>query len=125
MYKIFLIILILFDITGKCASSGQCMPYAITLSQKLAAVGIHGRFVYYIWINLHPLQHRPYVGAHVYLLYWDKGKLWVVDSNDKNPRLVPPSWTDRQIDTFDTHGPWKGLWIIPAGPWIGPGPSYF
>jgi hypothetical protein len=69
------------------SKDGECMDYAIALSSKLAANGIHGRLIFYRW----HLRNTHQKGSHVFVMYHllDKTE-WVVDNEILHPKAVPP-----------------------------------
>ena len=74
------------DIKGK-AKEGQCMDYAIALSSRLAANGIHGQLIFYRWHLRDTHQH----GSHVFVMYHLPDKTeWIVDNEMLHPKAVPP-----------------------------------
>jgi hypothetical protein len=68
------------------AKDGQCMDYAIALSSRLAAHGIHGQLIYYTW----QIANSDIRGSHVFVMYHlpDNTK-WIVDNEIPHPRSVP------------------------------------
>ena len=70
------------------AKDGQCMDYAIALSSRLAANGIHGQLIFYRW----HLRATQLQGSHVFVRYClpDKTEL-IVDNEIPHPKAVPAS----------------------------------
>jgi hypothetical protein len=69
------------------AKDGQCMDYAIALSSKLAANGIHGQLIFYRW----HLRNTHQKGSHVFVMYHLPDKTeWIVDNEMLHPKAVPP-----------------------------------
>ena len=68
------------------AKDGQCMDYAIALSSRLAAHGIHGQLIYYTW----QFANSDIRGSHVFVMYHlpDNTK-WIVGNEISHPRSVP------------------------------------
>ena len=73
------------SLRGK-AKDGECMDYAIALSSRLAARGIHGQLIFYRW----HIANTDIRGSHVFVMYQlpDKTK-WIVDNELPHPRPVP------------------------------------
>src|SRR5215471_20655078 len=73
------------SLKGK-GQEGECMDYAIALSSKLAANGIHGRLIFYRW----HIRDTGITGSHVFVVYNlpDKSE-WIVDNENDHPREVP------------------------------------
>jgi hypothetical protein len=68
------------------AEDGQCLEYAIALSSRLAANGIHGRLIFYRW----RLRGGHLEGSHVFVLYQLPDKTtWIVDNEISHPKGVP------------------------------------
>ncbi|MGA8655080.1 MAG: hypothetical protein WB586_02950 [Chthoniobacterales bacterium] len=76
------------------AKDGQCMDYAIALSSRLAAHGIHGQLIYYRW----HITNSEIRGKHVFVMYHlpDNTK-WVVDNEIPHPRSVPADSSPMQM----------------------------
>jgi hypothetical protein len=63
-----------------------CMDYAIALSSKLAANGIHGRLIFYRW----HIRSTDISGSHVFVAYHlPDGSEWIVDNEIATPKEVP------------------------------------
>lgn len=72
-------------IKGK-GKDGQCMDYAIAVSSKLAANGIHGRLIFYRW----HIRNTAITGSHVFVMYrLPDDSEWIVDNEIPYPRKVP------------------------------------
>jgi hypothetical protein len=68
------------------AKDGQCMDYAIALSSRLAANGIHGQLIFYRW----HLRDTQLQGSHVFVRYYLPDKTeWIVDNEIPHPKAVP------------------------------------
>jgi hypothetical protein len=65
---------------------GECMNYALALSSRLAAHGIHGRLIFYRW----HIRGSEAEGSHVFVLYHlsDRSE-WIVDNEIPHPLKVP------------------------------------
>jgi hypothetical protein len=73
-------------IRGK-GKDGECMDYAIAVSSKLAANGIHGQLIFYRW----HIRNTPITGSHVFVAYrLADGSEWIVDNEIPQPKKVPP-----------------------------------
>jgi hypothetical protein len=80
-------------IKGK-AKDGQCMDYAIALSSKLSANGIHGRLIFYHW----HIRSTGTTGSHVFVAYHlADGSEWIVDNEIAAPKKVPDDATPMQL----------------------------
>jgi hypothetical protein len=65
---------------------GECMDYALALSSRLAAHGIHGRLIFYRW----HIRGTETEGSHVFVLYHlSDNSEWIVDNEIPHPREVP------------------------------------
>jgi hypothetical protein len=80
-------------IHGK-GKDGECMDYAVALSSKLAANGIHGRLVFYKW----HIRNTDINGSHVFVVYTlaDNSE-WIVDNENDHPREVPADASTMQL----------------------------
>jgi hypothetical protein len=80
-------------IHGK-GKDGECMDYALALSSKLAANGIHGRLIFYHW----HVRDTDITGSHVFVVYNlpDKSE-WIVDNEKDHPREVPADSSPMQL----------------------------
>lgn len=80
-------------IHGK-GKDGACMDYALALSSKLAANGIHGRLIFYRW----HIRDTEITGSHVFVVYNlpDKSE-WIVDNENDHPREVPADSSSMQL----------------------------
>jgi hypothetical protein len=80
-------------IHGK-GKDGECVDYALALSSRLAAHGIHGRLIFYRW----HFRQSPVQGSHVFVLYQlpDKSQ-WIVDNENPHPKAVPAAMDPRQL----------------------------
>jgi hypothetical protein len=80
-------------IRGK-GKDGECMDYAIALSSKLEANGIHGRLIFYRW----HIRNSAISGSHVFVVYHlTDGTEWIVDNEIPEPKEVPPDATPLQL----------------------------
>jgi hypothetical protein len=73
------------SLQGK-GKDGECMDYALALSSRLAAHGIHGRLIFYRW----HVRGSSAEGSHVFVLYHLADETqWIVDNEIPHPRQVP------------------------------------
>jgi hypothetical protein len=73
---------------------GRCMDYAIALSSRLAANGIHGQLIFYRWHIL----NTPTNGSHVFVTYQlSDGTKWIVDNELPHPKTVPTDASAMQL----------------------------
>ena len=73
---------------------GECMDYAIALSSKLAASGIHGRLIFYRW----HIRDTAIEGSHVFVMYHlPDATEWIVDNEIPHPKNVPPDASPMQL----------------------------
>jgi hypothetical protein len=73
------------NLHGK-GKDGECMDYALALSSRLAAHGIHGRLIFYRW----HIRGTETEGSHVFVLYrLPDNSEWIVDNEIAHPREVP------------------------------------
>jgi hypothetical protein len=73
---------------------GQCMDYAIAVSSRLSAHGIHGQLIYYRWRIL----NSDIRGSHVFVAYHLPDKTeWIVDNEIPHPRPVPVGSSPMQL----------------------------
>lgn len=80
-------------IKGK-GKDGACMDYALALSSKLAANGIHGRLIFYRW----HIRTNGITGSHVFVVYHlADGTEWIVDNEIAAPKEVPDDATPMQL----------------------------
>ena len=80
-------------IKGK-GKDGACMDYAIAVSSKLAANGIHGRLIFYHW----RIRSTGVSGSHVFVAYHlADGSEWIVDNEVAAPKKVPDDATPMQL----------------------------
>src|SRR6201997_5723633 len=80
-------------IHGK-GKDGECMDYAIALSSKLAANGIHGRLIFYRW----HIRDTAIDGSHVFVMYHlPDATEWIVDNEIPHPKNVPPDASPMQL----------------------------
>jgi hypothetical protein len=80
-------------IKGK-GQDGQCMDYAIAVSSRLAASGIHGQLIFYRW----RIRHTSLTGSHVFVVYRlpDESE-WIVDNEIPHPKKVPREASPKQL----------------------------
>ena len=80
-------------IKGK-GKDGQCMDYAIAVSSKLAANGIHGHLIFYRW----HIRNTPITGSHVLVMFrLPDDSEWIVDNEIPHPRKVPREASPMQL----------------------------
>jgi hypothetical protein len=80
-------------IRGK-GKDGACMDYAVALSSKLEANGIHGRLIFYRW----HIRNSAIAGSHVFVVYHlPDGSEWIVDNEIPEPKQVPPEASPLQL----------------------------
>ena len=80
-------------IKGK-GKDGQCMDYAIAVSSKLAANGIHGHLIFYRW----HIRNTPIIGSHVLVMFrLPDDSEWIVDNEIPHPRKVPSEASPMQL----------------------------
>ena len=80
-------------IKGK-GKDGECMDYAIAVSSKLAANGIHGQLIFYRW----HIRNTPISGSHVLVMYrLADDSEWIVDNEIPYPRKVPREASPMQL----------------------------
>jgi len=80
-------------IKGK-GKDGECMDYAIAVSSKLAANGIHGQLIFYRWY----IRNTPISGSHVLVMYrLADDSEWIVDNEIPYPRKVPREASPMQL----------------------------
>jgi hypothetical protein len=80
-------------IRGK-GKDGACMDYAVALSSKLEANGIHGRLIFYRW----HIRNTAIAGSHVFVAYHlPDGSEWIVDNEIPAPKQVPSEATPLQL----------------------------
>jgi hypothetical protein len=64
----------------------QCMDYALALSSRLAANGIHGQLIFYRW----QFRNTQIEGSHVFVKYRLPDKTeWIVDNEIPHPKAAP------------------------------------
>src|SRR6266403_2182578 len=80
-------------LTGK-GKDGARMDYAIALSSRLAANGIHGQLIFYRW----DIRNTAIAGSHVFVVYrLTDGSEWIVDNEIPHPRKVPSEASPMQL----------------------------
>ena len=80
-------------IKGK-GKDGQCMDYALAVSSRLAANGIHGQLIFYRW----HIRNTPITGSHVFVVYrLSDDSEWIVDNEIAAPKEVPDDATPMQL----------------------------
>ncbi|MGA8657933.1 MAG: hypothetical protein WB586_17445 [Chthoniobacterales bacterium] len=80
-------------VKGK-GKDGECIDYALALSSRLAANGIHGQLIFYRW----QIRHTAIEGSHVFVLYrLPDDSVWIVDNEIPHPRKVPREASTRQL----------------------------
>jgi hypothetical protein len=81
------------SVPGK-GKDGQCMDYAIALSSRLAAHGIHGQLIFYKW----HIDNCDIRGSHVFVVYHlPDNTEWIVDNEIPHPRPVPVDSSPMQM----------------------------
>src|SRR5260370_9118485 len=71
-------------IKGK-GKDGQCMDYAIAVSGKLAANGIHGHLIFYRW----HIRNTPITGRHALVMFrLPHHSDYIVNNEIYHPRKV-------------------------------------
>jgi hypothetical protein len=81
------------QLKGK-GQDGECMDYAIALSSKLAANGIHGRLIFYRW----HIRETGIEGSHVFVMYHlPDATEWIVDNEIPHPKIVPSDASPKQL----------------------------
>jgi hypothetical protein len=80
-------------IKGK-GQDGRCMDYAIAVSSRLAANGIHGQLIFYRW----HIRQTSLSGSHVFVVYRlpDESE-WIVDNENPYPKRVPREASAMQL----------------------------
>jgi hypothetical protein len=73
---------------------GARMNYALALSSRLAAKGIHDQLIFYRW----HIRNTIIEGSHVFVVYRlaDNSK-WIVDNEIPHPRKVPREASAMQL----------------------------
>ena len=80
-------------IKGK-GKDGACMDYAMAVSSKLAANGVHGQLIFYHW----HIRKTTNTGSHVFVVYHlPDGSEWIVDNEIAAPKEVSPEATPTQL----------------------------
>ena len=80
-------------VRGK-GQDGECFDYALALSSRLAADGIHGRLIFYRW----HIRNTSITGSHVLVQYrMPNGSDWIVDNEISHPKRVPAEATPMQL----------------------------
>jgi hypothetical protein len=73
---------------------GACMDYALALSSRLAANGIHGQLIFYRW----HIRNTAIQGSHVFVAYrLSDGSEWIVDNEIPHPKRVPREASPMQL----------------------------
>jgi hypothetical protein len=76
------------------SKDGQCFDYAIALSSRLAANGIHGQLIFYRW----RIANNNIRGSHVLVMYHlPDNTEWIVDNEITHPRSVPVDSSPMQL----------------------------
>ena len=70
-------------VKGKGQNS-ESLDYALALSSKLAAEGIHGRLIFHRW----HIRNTTIEGSHIFLVY-RLSDAWIIDDEISHPRRVP------------------------------------
>jgi hypothetical protein len=80
-------------VKGK-GEDGACMDYALALSSRLAANGIHGQLIFYRW----HIRDTAIQGSHVFVAYrLSDGSEWIVDNEIPYPKRVPREASPMQL----------------------------
>jgi hypothetical protein len=80
-------------VKGK-GKDGACMDYALALSSRLAANGIHGQLIFYRW----HIRNSAIQGSHVFVVYRLSGEsAWIVDNEIPHPKRVPREASPMQL----------------------------
>jgi hypothetical protein len=80
-------------VKGK-GKEGACMDYALALSSRLAANGIHGRLIFYRW----RIRNTVIEGSHVFVVYrLADDSEWIVDNEIPHPKKVPNDASTLQL----------------------------
>jgi predicted transglutaminase-like cysteine proteinase len=80
-------------VKGK-GEDGACMDYALALSSRLAANGIHGQLIFYRW----HIRNTAIQGSHVFVVYrLPDDSEWIVDNEIPHPRQVPREANPMQL----------------------------
>jgi hypothetical protein len=80
-------------IKGK-GKDGACMDYALALSSRLAASGIHGQLIFYRW----HIRNTAVEGSHVFVVYrLPDDSEWIVDNEIPHPKRVPREASPMQL----------------------------
>jgi hypothetical protein len=88
------------------SKDGKCLDYAIALSSRLAANGIHGQLIFYRW---HILKSNIR-GNHVFVAYHLPDKTeWIVDNEINHPRSVPVGSSPMQLVFLLSNGRSDGV----------------
>ena len=70
------------------------MDYALAVSTKLAANGIHGQLIFYRW----HVRNTPITGSHVFVVYrLSDDSEWIVDNEVPHPKKVQREASPRQL----------------------------
>ena len=70
------------------------MDYAIALSSRLTAHGIHGQLIFYRW----HIAHSEIRGSHVFVMYHlPDDTEWIVDNEIPHPKAVPVGSSPMQL----------------------------
>jgi len=70
------------------------MDYALALSSRLAANGIHGQLIFYRW----HIRNTAIQGSHVFVVYrLPDDSEWIVDNEIPHPRKVPREASPMQL----------------------------
>ncbi len=73
---------------------GACMDYALALSSRLAADGIHGQLIFYRW----HIRNTAVEGSHVFVVYrLPDDSEWIVDNEIPYPKKVPREASPMQL----------------------------
>ena len=73
---------------------GGCIDYALSLSSRLAANGIHGRLIFYRW----DIRNASITGSHVLVENrLPSGSGWILDNEIPHPKRVPAKATPMQL----------------------------
>ena len=73
---------------------GGCMDYAVALSSRLGARGIHGRLIFFKW----HIRDTDLSDDHVFVVYYpSENSEWIVDNETPHPKQVPVGSSPMQM----------------------------
>ena len=81
---------------------GYCMDYALALSSKLSASGIHGQLIFFKW----HIRNTQVTGSHVFVVYHLSDHTeWIVDNEIPHPKPVPTGASPIQLVFLLSNAP--------------------